>query len=250
MRIYAALIICPMFAKGVIPRTVVLLLASIFAIIIIPQLIASQAVEKIGVWLRLIILLKELGVGIIIGFVFSLPLWLVENVGNLIDAQRGEELGAVINQSTKSPSSSLSKLLLNGFYVYLLEANGLLLLLKTLWQSYGLFPLLSLQVNLQAIPEIVISAFAKYFFWLVVLALPVVFLMFIVEISLGIFSSFVQKLNVTNMAMPIKSIVAIFFLVFYVGIIYHVTVSKVLVSFVEKISILWFTWNGGFFKCL
>lgn len=238
IRIYAALIICPMFSKSVMPRKIVLLLASIFAVIVIPPLMASQAIGKMNILLRIVILLKEVGIGIIIGFVFSLPIWLVENAGNLIDAQRGEELGAVINQSTKSPSSSISKLLLNGFYVYLLEANGLLLLLKTLWQSYSVFPLLSLHINLVAIPEIIISSFAKYFFWLVILALPVVFLMFIVEISLGIFSSFVQKLNVTNMAMSIKSIVAIFFLVFYVGIIYHVTVSKVLTSFMEKFSVL------------
>jgi len=237
-RIYAALIICPMFAKNIIPRTIVMLLACIFAIMVVPQLMSNPLIENTTFWLLIMILLKELSIGVIIGFVFSLPIWMVENVGNLIDAQRGEELGAIINQSTKNPSSSLSKLLINGFYVYLLEANGLLLLLKSLWQSFRIFPLLSLSVNLHAIPEIIISSYSKYFFWLVILALPVVFLMFIVEISLGIFSSFIQKLNVTNMAMPIKSIVAIFFLVFYVGIIYHVTVSKVLISLVEKISIL------------
>ena len=156
-RIYAALIICPMFAKNIIPRTIVMLLACIFAIMVVPQLMSNPLIENTTFWLLIMILLKELSIGVIIGFVFSLPIWMVENVGNLIDAQRGEELGAIINQSTKNPSSSLSKLLINGFYVYLLEANGLLLLLKSLWQSFRIFPLLSLSVNLHAIPEIIIS---------------------------------------------------------------------------------------------
>ncbi len=224
-RFFAALHACPLFSDSRLPKLLKVLLAISFSIIFIPQI---KIPPEYGVLFRIVLLSKEFIVGYVIGILFSLPIWMVENVGNIIDLQRGESFGATINQTTQNPSSSISKLIIQGFNVYFVMANGILFFLHFIAKSFTIIPCGTLSFNATASREIIIHLFASYFYWMVILALPVIFLMFLVEISLGLFSSFIQQLNVTTLAMPLKSAMSLFMLVFYVGVIYHVGASKFL----------------------
>lgn len=233
-RFYSAMSICPLFSKDLLPKMVRILLAMILAIIFVPKF-ANTNITQFGLFFRLFLLAKEVLIGFVIGFVFSLPLWLVENVGNIIDLQRGEQLGAAINKTTHDPSSSISKLLIQGFNVYLVNANGLLFFIQLITKSLIVLPCTSIDVNVQKTESLFVGAFSQYFYWLVILAIPVVFLMFLLEVSLGLFSSFIQQLNVTTLAMPLKSLISLFILVFYLGVIYHIAVSKFMTGVYHEI---------------
>ncbi len=222
-RFYAAMAACPLFSNSILPKFFKAILAIFLATVFFPH---SHITSDEGVYFKLFLLSKEFLVGYAIGVLFSLPIWLVENIGNLIDAQRGEDFGATVNQITQSPSSSIAKLLAQGFNVYFVTANGLLFFISFIAKSFLVIPQDKLTFNLHASQEIIIHLFSSYFYWLIILALPVIFLMFILEISLGIFSSFIQQLNVTVISMPIKSLVALFILVFYLEVLYHVAMSK------------------------
>ncbi len=224
-RFYGALTICPIFSDSKLPKLVRILLAGLFSLIFVPHFINSKLGSS-GTIFKLFLLTKEIFIGLTLGYLFSLPIWLVENVGNVIDMQRGEQFGALIDQSTKNPSSSISKLLLQAFLVYFITANGILFFIKFIGESFEILPYDNFSFNYLASQEIIIELFSTYFYWIVILALPVIFLMFLLEITLGIFSSFIQQLNVTTLAMPLKSIVSLFILVFYIGVIYHVAISK------------------------
>lgn len=191
--------------------------------------------DNYGIFFKLFLLSKEVVVGFVFGYVFSFPIWVVENVGNLIDLQRGEQFGATVNQTTKNPSSSISKLLIQGFMVYLLMANGILFFLKLIFKSFILIPSDSFSFHYLATKNTIIGLFSDYFYWMVILALPVIFLMFILEVSLGLLSSFIQQLNVTTLAMPLKSALSLFILVFYIGVIYHVAISQFMSVLYTKI---------------
>ncbi len=236
-RFYAAMSICPLFSKALMPKLVKVLMAMIFAIIFVPKF-ADVDIVQFGVFFRLFLVAKEILIGFTIGFIFSLPLWLVENVGNIIDLQRGEQFGAAVNKTTQNPSSSISKLLIQGFNVYLVNANGLLFFIQLIAKSLTVFPCTSIELNVYKTQALFIGIFSQYFYWLVILAIPVVFLMFLLEVSLGLFSTFIQQLNVTTLAMPLKSLISLFILIFYLGVIYHIAISKFMTDIYHEIITL------------
>jgi len=227
-RFYGAMSISPLFSETYFSKMLKMILALLFSFIIFPFCYGKHAIYlPQALILKGVLLVKEFLVGVVIGYLISLPIWLVENVGNLIDLQRGEQFGAAINRTTQNPSSSLSKLLLQGFITYLVSMNWFIFFIDTVFSSLKL-----IQIN-TLIPSSgfltandYIHFFSGFFYWVVVISLPVIFGMFLLDIIFGLVSSFIPQMNVTILSMPLKSIVALIILVFFTGEIYHIAISK------------------------
>jgi type III secretion protein T len=225
-RLFGAMYICPLFSEKYLPKMLKMILALFIAFIIFPYF-AKEVILVHDTVTRIILLIKEFIFGVILSYLFSLPIWLVENVGNLIDTQRGEQLGAIINQATDNPSSSISALLLQGFIAYIVALNGILFLLQIIMQSFLILPINRfLPLNPYYSFNVYIDYFGKYSYWVIIIALPILFILFLIDLTMGLIGSFVPSMNITILAMPIKSIIAIFFLIFYIGIIYYVDFVK------------------------
>lgn len=222
-RFFGAMTIYPLFSTNLIPKMLRVILSGVFALVVIP-LYLSHPVKITGLFVA-ILLIKEVCVGALIGYVFSIPIWLVENVGNIIDIQRGEQFGAQIDPITQNPSSSISKLLNQTFMVYLVSAGGLALFIKFIFISFLTWSPTVYFIPLKALLTC-LKLFANYFFWIVILALPVIFLLLVLDLVLGLLSSFVQQLNVTILAMPLKSALAILVVIFYINVIFNFSIER------------------------
>lgn len=222
-RFMGAMSICPLFNDSLLPRTIKMMLAMLFSLLLVPCYL-NNPVSSLML-LNALSLGVELCYGALIGYVLSLPLWLVENVGNLIDIQRGEQFGATVNQLTKNPASSISKLILQGFMGYFASIGGILYFIKIIGLSFLIVAPGKFLPNALNI-ELIIRLFSSYFYWIIVLALPIIFAMYLLELTLGLFSTFVQQLNVTVLSMPLKSMLALFVLAFYLASFYHFVIVK------------------------
>lgn len=228
-RFIGAMSLCPIFSDERMTKMLKVLLSLLFACILFPSLLSSVKLGHTSMLFRLLLLVKEFAYGAAFSYLISFPIWMIENVGNLIDLQRGEQFGAIVNQLTKNPSSSIAKLLLQGFITYFVIANGFLFFFQLVFASFAIIPIDKLVfINPLLNSQIYIRFFANYFYWMVVFSLPVLFLMFVMEITLGLISSFVPQLNVTVLSMPLKSAIAIFILIFYVAPLYHGSIAKVM----------------------
>lgn len=223
-RFLGAMTICPLFNDAFVTKMLKVLLAAMFAAIVFPRYIDAAVASNNFMYLGML-LTKEFLLGVILGYLFSIPIWLIENIGNLIDTQRGEQFGAVVNPLTKNPASSISKLLLQGFIAYLASIGGLLFLIKFLMLSFVNWPPSQFSFA-SSHYAVLIQVFCDYFYSLVVLSLPVLLPMYLLELILGIFSSFIPQLNVTVIAMPLKSLLAMVILVIYVGSLYHFVIAR------------------------
>jgi type III secretion protein T len=223
-RFFGAMTICPIFSEERFPRTLRMLLAMLFALIIYPRFAAPGATPYLV--FRIFLLCKEIMFGVIIGYLFSFPIWVIENVGNLIDIQRGEQFGAQVSQLTKNPSSSISKLLSNGFVTYIVSIGALLYFFRFVALSFMVIAPTQLIIHYNSYCEKIIQTYCNYFFWAVVLALPAIFAMYLLELVIGLFSSFVPQLNVTIISMPLKSVMALLVLSLYMGTLYHFVIAK------------------------
>lgn len=224
-RIIGTLFIIPLFADSIMPRSVKLIFGGVIAALVTPFL-HNSTVGYDNLVFFLIFTIKEFLIGALLGYMMSLPFWLIENTGNIIDVQRGEQMGSLYNPSSKLQSSSIGLLIAKGFIVYFICNNGLLLFLQLIYDSFIVMPVTSLSSIFSIKYSSAINFFINYIYWTVVLALPVIFILFLVDISLSVMSAFVPQLNVTITAMPIKAVVAIFMVILFIGVFYHVAIRQ------------------------
>lgn len=222
-RFFGAMSICPLFGATITSQALKVILSGLFALIVFPMYMHTHlGYDRV---IFAILLAKEVVVGAVIGFILGLPIWLVENVGNLIDIQRGEQFGATINPMTQDPASSIAKLLNQGFMVYLVTAGGFGIFVEVMCMSFVNWPPQSYFFG-PAAYQVMFHAFSAYFYWMVILALPALLVMYLLDLILSLFSSFVPQLNVTILAMPIKSVFALFVVILYIGQLYHFAITR------------------------
>lgn len=224
-RFLGAMSLFVLFAKRV-PMFIKAVIAWIMTILVLPYFINVNLSDNDC--LNLFLLVKEIAYGALIGYLLSFPIWLIEAAGNIIDIQRGEQFGAIVNQMTQNPESSIAKLLTNTFIAYFVFANGLLYMIDFILNS---FTIIGITDFLPRIPSLVnyVNLVNSFFYWAIILALPVIVVMFLMDIILGLISSFIPQMNVTIMSMPLKSGVALFFMIFYLSFMLQQILSKFLI---------------------
>lgn len=226
-RIMGALFIIPIFADSIIPRSIRSILCGVIALIITPYIQQQHLmIEYSNIVVVLLAGTKEFFIGVLLGYMMSLPFWMIENTGNIIDVQRGEQMGSLYNPSSKLQSSSIGLLISKGFMVYFISNKGLLLFFQVICESFNVMSVTDLHAIFKIQYTTAIKFFTNYIYWTVVLALPVIFILFLIDISLSLISSFVPQLNVTVTAMPIKAVVAILMVILFIGVFYHVGIRQ------------------------
>ncbi len=219
-RILGAMMICPLFSKNYLSAFLRAALALVFACMFYPAYAHLETGN--GYLSHAMLLFSNLAYGALIGYLLSLPIWLIESCGRITDTQRGEQMGAVINQITGTPSSSIGKLVVQAFIAYLVINNGLLFFIDTVGGSFIIVPINNLLPVLDAMHiNKYIEIFSSYLYWVAALTLPLIVVMLFIDLILGLISSFIPQLNVTIISMPIKSVVALFILTLYLGSLFH-----------------------------
>ncbi len=231
-RFFGAMSIFPILSADYFSRILKILLSFSFAMIIFPSL-HTQPITDAGNIVKFFFIFKEYFIGFMMGFILSTPIWIIQGAGQFIDNQRGEQMGALISKISQSPSSSVGSLLLQSFVVYFLTMNGLVFFAGIIYKSFGVFPVDQFLPTFNPhVIENYIDIFKNYVMWTILLAMPVIVLMFIVEIVLGLLSTFLPQMNVTVLSLPIKSCVGIFVVILYINNLYQF----VLIHFLDKIK--------------
>lgn len=168
-----------------------------------------------------LLMLKEVLLGLFLGFLVGIPFWMVQSAGALMDNQRGASNAENADILTGDQSSPMGQLLFQCLTYILYTSGSFLIILGIIYASYEIWPIT------QALP-VKFSLNAPIFFaervnWLVMymllLAGPIVAACLLTDISLGIVNRFASQLNVYVIAMPIKSGLASFLLCFYLALI-------------------------------
>ncbi|WP_068419790.1 type III secretion system export apparatus subunit SctT [Labrenzia sp. OB1] len=164
---------------------------------------------------------KEYAIGFIFGYMIGWIFWVVAAAGDLIDNQRGAAIAASIDPLQGHETSPIGKLFSQGFVTYFFSIGGMLIILEILYKSFALWPVDSmLPIVSSRFPELVLDILDHGMRTMFVLAGPVVALMFLSEFALALVSRFAPQIQVFVLAMPIKSAIAIFVLIFYIKVLF------------------------------
>ena len=163
---------------------------------------------------------KELALGMLIGAVPMVMFWSLQAVGNFIDNQRGATAASSMDPMLGEQASPLG-IFLTQTMVAVFFCTGLFgTFLTGLYASYEIWPITSFWPTIDAdFADFFVAQFVQISALALLLAGPVIAIMFLAEIGLGFISRFAPQLNVFFLSMPVKSGVASLMLVVYLTII-------------------------------
>lgn len=184
------------------------------------------------------IILKELLLGIFMGFLFGLLFWAAEGIGNFISNQCGGSMAGMSDPIAGEETTPLGALFLQTYTVFFISCGGFFVLLATVFESYRLWPVFSFFPAFDKdISLFFLENTDKLFTIIILMASPVIFTIFLTEFGLGLVSRFSPQLNVFFLAMPVKSAVALFVLILYLAVLFSFF-ERYFLDFAKQITFL------------
>lgn len=215
-RILMALLIVPFASPSIMPAVVRAGIAVTLALILFPVTLDQFPAEGIQGMSLTAVVVKELVLGLFIGYLFGALFWAVEAIGQLIDTHRGATLAGALFLHNGQESSPLAAFLGQMFIVLFFIGGGAALFVASLYQSFVSWPIFTYYPSLDmASAKFFIDQLEMVVYLAVFLAGPAVIAMFLAEMGLAIINRFVPQLQVFFLALPIKSAIAVFVLTLY-----------------------------------
>jgi len=161
------------------------------------------------------LLLREAGIGVLLGCLLCWPFWVLHAMGNLIDNQRGAMLSSTVDPANGVDTSELANFLQLFAAAVYLEGGGMLLMLETVGHSYRICaPANGCELYLQPILSLLDALVSKT----LVISAPVVATLLISEALLGLLSRYAPQMNAFSVSLTVKSLVALVVLMLYFGV--------------------------------
>ncbi len=228
-RIITIFTILPFFGKilqGFVRNSVVFCLA----LFLYPTIKSSFISYSNGsLFFILTIILKEVFLGVVLGFFIGIIFWAVEGIGFVIDNQRGSSMATVFDPLFGEQTSVFGSLFIQFITVLFFTSGGFLYLLKGIflsykwWPIFSMFPRIGTQWGTFFLREV--DILMKM---IVLFAAPILIVIFFTDFGLGLINRFAPQLNVFFLSMPIKSGIACFLLILYMGTLWKYLRPEVL----------------------
>lgn len=162
---------------------------------------------------------KEVFLGMLMGFLVGMMFWTIQCAGFFIDNQRGASMAEGADPLSGEQTSPLGSFFFQSAVYLFFSTGAFLALLGVVYASYEIWPVTQL-IPLSVFQDINLPLFfAGRVSWLLLMMLllsgPIVVACLLTDVSLGLINRFASQLNVYVLAMPIKSGVAAFLMLFY-----------------------------------
>lgn len=215
-RLYAFLSTSQLLASSAVPRLARVAAILILAMVAVPiNLVHVDAFDR-TITTFAVYFVKEYAIGFVLGYVVGWIFWAVQSAGALIDNQRGAAIAASIDPLQGHETSPLGILFSQAFLTYVFVSGAALPIIGLVYQSYNLWPAtLGMPIITDQFPALVLNVADTAMRIVVIIAAPIVGIMFLAEFALAMVSRFAPQVQVFILAMPIKSVLAILILVFF-----------------------------------
>jgi type III secretion protein T len=226
-RILAAFMALPLLSSSDMPPLVRNSFFVSLSIVVFPLAAAASPYSAMGAGVWPFVIVKELFIGLAIGFSFGVLFWAIGNAGNLIDAKVGTTMSSVIDPLA-GHQTSLMGLFLSQFAAYLFMASGaFIVFLRLLLESYKLWPVASYMPLIKPAGEMFfIDQFSYLMTAALLLSAPALVVMSLIDIGFGLVNRYAQQLNVFQLAMPIKAWVAIWIVLLMLSVFVQTVLQR------------------------
>lgn len=225
-RIAVAFMILPLFSSETVPalvRNAIFVALAIITIVIQPEVSAGKISELS--WL--ILFLKEVIVGLAIGFLFGIYLWAFETAGMIVDTQIGISMAQVMDPLSGHQTTLIGEFLGRFTNYIFITAGGLMLLVGVLLESYHLWPINQVLPDIRHVGVGLFEAeFGNFFRLTLLIASPMLVVIFLVDSVMGLINRYAQQFNVFFISISLKMLAAISVLVAMIFILADLLISE------------------------
>jgi type III secretion protein T len=219
-RVYAFLQASQLLNPPLVPRMAAAAIVIMIGLTICPIHIDFAEKFDHSVATLAVFIAKEYAIGFLLGYLISWVFWAIEAAGAFIDSQRGAAIAEAIDPIRGDQTSLMGNLFSQVFLAYIFTTGSFLIILSLLYKSYSIWRLPDLiPIIDESFPEKVLALFDTAMELAFVIAAPILAIMFLAEFALALLSRFAPQIQVFILAMPIKSILASIFLIFYFAIL-------------------------------
>lgn len=211
-RIVPVFYMLPFLNQNILTGPTRLSIVLIFSIGMFPE--SSDMDTNLNNYTILLITVKEVLIGFVLGTILSFPFWVFLAFGSIIDNQRGATLSSTIDPANGIDTSEMSNFL-NWFAcsVYL-QNGGLRLVLDSFEKSYEINPVFTIAFpNIYSVINLVNDCVSRA----ILLCAPIISMLLFSEIILGLLSRFAPQMNAFSVSLTVKSAVAFIVFILYSG---------------------------------
>ncbi len=226
-RIVAAFLMLPLLTPDNMPAMVRNSFFVSLALVAMPIAAGASPLELSGSVLWAPILLKEILLGLVIGFAFGIVFWALGIAGELIDAKVGSNIAQIVDP-VQGHQTTLIGAFFSQFAAWLFMASGaFLIFIDLLLTSYVVWPIMSYWPQIGAEGQAwLFSQFGFLMTTALLFAAPAIVVMMLLDLVLGLLNRFSEQLNVFSLSLPIKAWVAIWVIALMLGVFVELIIAR------------------------
>lgn len=221
-RLVAAIMLAPFLGGPSVPSQVKVGLAFAVSIILLPHVAPAASEVPQSPLVLMALLVKEVMVGAIIGFISQLVFYAVQMAGTIVDTQRGLNQITYVAPHLPGHVSALGNLQFQAALVLFLSIDGHLIFIRTLARSFLFLPLLQLpamHVGALSLAEQAARITAGTLVIGCQLAAPVVLALFLIDVSFAALGKVAGQIRVSDQAQTLKALVGLI-MVIVLGVLF------------------------------
>lgn len=220
IRISALLVVAPFFGSDTVPTRVKIFLSLFLTIMILPIIKQEQAPAGSSLLFLFPLAMKEMFIGLFLGFVARLMFEGFQFAGTLISTQMGLGMSQLVDPESGQQASPIGNIYTLVAIVIFLNLNGHQMLISALYKSFEIAPLYAANVLENAAEVSTARMFNDIFVIGVKLAAPSMVTLFLIEVSTGILARIVPQMNIFFIALPLRLGVGLFIVIATLPIFY------------------------------
>ena len=214
---------CFQHIRGMPRHAVVMVMALMPA----PGIHAALAGQELSAMMLGALVLKEAILGFLLGVLLSMPFWMFESVGALLDNQRGALAGGQLNPSLGPDATPIGHLFKQLAIFLLMVSLGLGSLTQVICDSYLIWPPtvwfpLPAANGFSVFVELVGDTFTHMMLY----AAPFIAVLLLLEFGVALLGIYSPQLQVSTLAPPIKCLAGIGILLLYFALLQDLIVGR------------------------
>lgn len=226
-RVTGAFLMLPLLTQQTVPAMVRNSFLVSLAIVAMPIAMAGAPVDFMDnpVWVALI--LKELFLGISLGFCFGIVFWAIGAAGAVMDSQVGMGMASIFDP-IQGHQIALHGQFLSQLAAWLFMASGaFLVFLDLLLSSYVLWPVMSYTPVLgSGGMGVFVGHFDYLMTTMLVMAAPAMVLLLVIDLTFGLVNRYAPQLNVFALTLPIKAWIATAVILLLIGVYMEIVLKR------------------------
>ncbi len=203
IRIFSAFAATPIYSHSSIPTQVKIFIAFIIAFIIFSITSPTNIAIEFNAWWLFAMAIKEIVVGLIIGFTLNLIFYGFSFAGTFIGFDMGLAMAQVMNPIEKTNGNVIGQVIYFMALMIFFILNGHHYIIRALAYSFQVIPIGEFKAS-EALFTLMIKYSASVFIIAVKIAAPILVSFFLIHVAEGVLARMIPQMQVFFVTQPLK----------------------------------------------